>query len=264
MNNEPTEEPTGNPDAADVIAPNPEQARELMKCVRGEEAPRYCGAKRRGGGTCKLPPLTGKTRCRLHGGATPSGPQASRFKHGLYSKAVPKNLKQSFNNLISDPALLEGRAEVALMQLRLTQLSGRVQSNESGRAWAQLKALFTRFKQANEEENQEGMLAALNEMSVLVDGEVNDEAAWEELSEFVEKATKIAEREWKRVLANRQVISIEQVHAIAAALIAAVNAHVKDTQTRIAIAEHFGRLNVVNVQPLESSSEHTDTSEPLG
>lgn len=264
MNTDETENAADHPAETEATAPNTDQARELMKCVRGEEAPRYCGAKTRGGGKCKKAPLEGRTRCKLHGGASLRGPESKTFKHGLYSKAVPKNLKTNFTNLLSDPNLLEGRAEVALMQLRLTQLSGRVQSNESGRAWAQLKALFTRFKAANEEENQEGMLAALNEMSLLVDGEVNDEAAWEELSEFVEKATRIAEREWKRVLANRQVISIEQVHAIAAALIAAVNANVKDTQTRLAIAEHFRRLNVVNVQPLERSGPDADVGEPIG
>lgn len=30
-----------------------------------------CGARTRGGGTCKKPPLDGTTRCRLHGGASP-------------------------------------------------------------------------------------------------------------------------------------------------------------------------------------------------
>jgi hypothetical protein len=31
-----------------------------------------CGARTRGGGTCKKPPLAGATRCRLHGGASPN------------------------------------------------------------------------------------------------------------------------------------------------------------------------------------------------
>lgn len=255
--------PEGTENAEATIPPRAASA-AVMECVKGEEAPKLCGAKTRQGGTCKRAPLIGRTRCKLHGGATPRGQDSPHYKTGLYQRHLPKNLKKSFNDLMSDPNLLEGKAEVALMQLRLTQLSGRVQCNESGVAWARLKELFTRFKAANDEENQEGMIAALNEMSVLVDGEVNDEAAWAELTEFVEKATRIAEREWKRVLANRQVISIEQVHAIAAALIGAVNAHVKDTQTRLAIAEHFGRLNVVNVQPLEPSRDDTDTSESVG
>ena len=33
--------------------------------------PPVCGAKTRGGGTCKNPPVTGATRCRMHGGASP-------------------------------------------------------------------------------------------------------------------------------------------------------------------------------------------------
>lgn len=259
---------TDPPTAANPRLPRPTSEGEgaaLMECVKPDAEPKRCGAKLRNkNAVCRQWGIQPSGRCRLHGGVTPRGPDAGAFKHGLYSKALPKNLKKSFESLTNDPNLLEGRAEVALMQLRLTQLSGRVQCNESGRAWAQLKALFTRFKAANDEENQAGMLAALNEMSVLVDGEVNDEAAWAELTEYVDKATRVAEREWKRVIANRQVVTVEQVHAIAAALIAAVNANVKDTQTRLAIAEHFKRLNVVAVQPLLSTGSGTDVAEPVG
>src|SRR3954447_12145015 len=44
-----------------------------------------CGAMNRQGQPCKVPPMTGKTRCRLHGGKTPTGTKGNR-KHGLYSQ----------------------------------------------------------------------------------------------------------------------------------------------------------------------------------
>ncbi|MDJ1007869.1 MAG: HGGxSTG domain-containing protein [Paracoccaceae bacterium] len=47
-----------------------------------------CGAKTRKGTPCQAPAVTGKRRCRMHGGAKGSGaPLGNRnaFKHGLYT-----------------------------------------------------------------------------------------------------------------------------------------------------------------------------------
>lgn len=45
-----------------------------------------CGAKTRAGTPCKRWPLTFRSRCRLHGGASYSGIASPSFKHGQYSK----------------------------------------------------------------------------------------------------------------------------------------------------------------------------------
>jgi hypothetical protein len=231
-----------------------------MACAKPEETgPRLCGAKTRSGGTCKLAPLTGQTRCKLHGGATPSGKDSPHFKHGFYAKALPKDLKANFEKLLADPQLLEGRSEVALMQLRLQRLSARVNSNESGRAWRTLQDTFNLFREANDAGNQEGMLAALNRMNEIVAGEVNDENAWAELTDFIEKATKVAEREWKRILANRQVVTTEQVRLIVASLTQAVLLYVKEPEARQQIAEHVNRLRVIEpVQPTTADGNRGD------
>jgi hypothetical protein len=244
MNDDDTEEPKVNPIEEPL---NPTLAGELMACARGDAKPKpsVCGAKTRNGGKCQKAPLEGRTRCKLHGGATPTGAASPHFKHGMYTKVLPKNLKANFDKLMSDPQLLEGRAETSLMQLRLTQLAGRVQCNESGSAWRELQAIFARFRTANDAGDQTGMLAELNRMNELVNGEVNDEAAWQELTEFVEKATRVAEREWKRVLANRQVATVEQVQAIVKSLSGAVLLYVSDPTTRQKIAEHVNRLRII-------------------
>ena len=54
-----------------------------------------CGAKTRGGAPCKKHPITGRKRCRLHGGRstgpkTPEGlarMRAAKTKHGLFTAA---------------------------------------------------------------------------------------------------------------------------------------------------------------------------------
>jgi hypothetical protein len=53
------------------------------------QAPR-CGAKTRAGHSCKQAAVSGRARCRMHGGATGSGgPRGNRngnFKHGLCTR----------------------------------------------------------------------------------------------------------------------------------------------------------------------------------
>jgi len=48
-----------------------------------------CGAKTRSGGPCRSPAVSGKKRCRMHGGAPGSGaPKQNQnaLKHGLFTQ----------------------------------------------------------------------------------------------------------------------------------------------------------------------------------
>ena len=48
-----------------------------------------CGAKTRCGGACRSPAVSGRQRCRMHGGAQGSGaPRGNRNarKHGLFTR----------------------------------------------------------------------------------------------------------------------------------------------------------------------------------
>jgi hypothetical protein len=53
------------------------------------KAPR-CGAKTRSGQLCRQAAVTGRSRCRMHGGARgsggPLGKRNGKFKHGLHSR----------------------------------------------------------------------------------------------------------------------------------------------------------------------------------
>lgn len=50
-----------------------------------------CGAKTRSGSACKSPAVSGRQRCRMHGGARRSGAppgNQNAWKHGYYSRAA--------------------------------------------------------------------------------------------------------------------------------------------------------------------------------
>jgi hypothetical protein len=61
------------------LAHEPEQLRRVARC----------GARTRSGTPCRSPAVTGRRRCRMHGGAPGSGgPKGSRngnYKHGRYT-----------------------------------------------------------------------------------------------------------------------------------------------------------------------------------
>lgn len=79
-----------------------------------EPIPGRCGARTRGDepGYCARFPESGRTRCRLHGGATPR----------VHVRASPET-KARLAELLADPDLLEARAAVALSQLGVERLA---------------------------------------------------------------------------------------------------------------------------------------------
>ena len=64
----------------------------------GFAACRRCGARTRTtGAPCKAPAMKGKTRCRLHGGASPGAPKGERngnYKHGRRSREAETQRRQ--------------------------------------------------------------------------------------------------------------------------------------------------------------------------
>lgn len=61
-----------------------------------------CGAKTRNGSPCRAPAVTGKQRCRMHGGAAGTGaPQGNQnaLKHGLSTRQMIE-LRKAVNALL--------------------------------------------------------------------------------------------------------------------------------------------------------------------
>ena len=72
------------------MAHDPIRQADIARRLANLAKARRCGAKTRTGHPCKQAAVTGRTRCRMHGGAKGSGgPQGNRngnFKHGLHTR----------------------------------------------------------------------------------------------------------------------------------------------------------------------------------
>jgi hypothetical protein len=156
-----------------------------------------CGAKTRAGTPCQIPPVNGRTRCRLHGGATPRGPAIGpAFKHGRYSRDLPTRLAARLAESEADPNQTSVREEAALIQTRITDLLERLDQD----------------------------------MPETVVREI-----WREIQELIEHKRKLAESEIRRVALSQRVMTPEQAAVLTATLTDAVFRNVHDRDTLEAI-----------------------------
>ncbi len=61
-----------------------------------------CCARTRNGAPCQAPAVTGKKRCRMHGGAAGSGApkgNTNALKHGYYSRAA-REMRREINAIV--------------------------------------------------------------------------------------------------------------------------------------------------------------------
>ena len=118
--------PKTQPYGARKIAHNPAGS---VKPLRGK-----CGAKLRGSKParyCKRDPLHGKTRCKLHGGATPTGLDSPHIRTGLRSRFLPKGLKERYEQARADQRLMQIREDVALIEALLQTFTGKLKEGKA-------------------------------------------------------------------------------------------------------------------------------------
>jgi len=80
-----------------------------------------CGATKKDGTPCQNAPVTGRERCRMHGGKQPRGHEHHNFKHGLFSKYVGSQLNDIISELdeLSDEEIVSPLYELKLYQALL-------------------------------------------------------------------------------------------------------------------------------------------------
>ena len=72
---------------------------------------------------CKNYVVHGRSKCRLHGGATPRGVASPHFKHGRYSQDLPTKISVSMQKGQLPLDLLQSHDELALCDSRIQELT---------------------------------------------------------------------------------------------------------------------------------------------
>lgn len=198
-----------------------------------------CNGHNRDGSLCRRSAVNTSTKCRAHGGATPRGIASPHFKDGSRSKYLPMRLRESYHEALTDPELLNLRGDIALLDARLNDVLGRVDTGESGQRWLELREQKVALIAARRANNTNAVNAALNELFTLIDTGAPDIESWQEIQQLLEQRRKLVETERRRLVDMQQMITAEQATLLFTALLASVKRHVKDYDTLNAIQSEF-------------------------
>lgn len=210
--------------------PREQTARVYVECLDCGHKWQICGVrlKRDPKTRCGRPPIAGRRRCRMHGGAAKRGAAHHKHKGCGYSQDLPDRLADRYEAAIRDPELLSCRAEVALLHARVVELVKRLHTGESGSLWRRLRQVFDSLQEAMRSKDTEKVGEMLTEMGKIVKQGAKDERVWAQLIGTIDAKTRLSDREVNRLRVTQQIITAEQAMTLVAALAAAVRRAVPD------------------------------------
>lgn len=204
---------------------------------------RKCNAtSKRTGDRCGANAMSGSDKCYHHGGKSLSGIASPAYKTGRYSKVLPARMASRYAESKNDAQLLELRDEVGLIDARIVDLLGRVDTGESGRVWKELKAAHVELVEANTKGDSIGVVTAMFSIGTLIGEGADDYAAWNEVLAVVEQRRRMVESERKRLVELQAHINVEQAMLMIGALTGIIRTHVTDTRTLAAISAEFDKI----------------------
>lgn len=200
-----------------------------------------CKGHRKDGTPCRRPPSRGKNVCNSHGAKSKAGAESPAFKHGRYSSALPDRLLERYRNAVEDPELLDLTQQIAVMDARLHELLGRVDSGESGAIWKAMKAAYKDWQAEKRKKNGDPQAAEAHLVAMIEKG-FADNAAWIDVFEVFELRRVAVQTDSRRRKELQDSISSQQALTLMAAMVEAVRRHVSDTNTLQAISIEFTGL----------------------
>lgn len=230
-----------------------------------KEAPRRCKAHNRSGQQCGRKPTPGREVCRLHGGATPVGLASANFKHGRYSKHLPKDMEAAFFDAVADPDFLSQRSEIAMMTSRIETLlnAAKEQSGGSSESWKELRTVWRDLNKvlrdgvearknnnkAETERCDREYQELFRRVGKIIDGAYEADRLVTSALRLLEPRRHLVESERRRIVEQAQVIEISRVAILVELLADGVRKHVRDEIVLAAIGREF--TSVLGATPLQ-------------
>lgn len=199
-------------------------------------------AKSRDRARCRQPRVPGRTVCRYHGGRTPRGVNHPNYRGRGRAKDLPRGLTPAYERAIKDPDALSLKSDVALWEVRIGELLGRLSGGESGALWTRLKDAWAGLEAAKDTGDCPTVALRVGEIGRLIAGGVDDDAVWRQLGEAINEKGRAAQREWRRLRDLQMVMPADRVLLLVASVMHSVKRHVTDRQALAGISRDIADL----------------------
>ena len=197
----------------------PEEEYNLDECPDCGE-PRYC---------CETVPEPG-LRCKFHGGKSLKGSASPRFVSGRWSKYMPLHLLEKYHEAAQDTELLAVRQDIAMLDARIADLLGRVDTGLSAEIFEEAGKALNAYKTAKAAHDAVNAKVHMRTLEQLIFKGKTDYAAWEDVRRLMEQRRKLIETEMRRLEKMQQFITAEEVAALISAIGHTAKRVIKDPQ----------------------------------
>lgn len=195
-----------------------------------------CEAKsKQSGEQCKRHAVPGKRVCAMHGGKSLAGIASRTFKTGRYSKYLPANLVEKYQEALQDSNLESLNSELALINARIAHVLSSIPTSEIGETWRRLRQVYESLRHAMNDENAVGTIQALQEMGDLITQGLDEYQRWKEVYELVELRRRLSETERRRLVDMQQYMTSQQAMVLVGTLLGIIKARVDDRNILAAI-----------------------------
>lgn len=171
------------------------------------------------------------------------GVDSPTFRHGRYSKHLPDQLSTRYQEALNDANLICLEDEIALIDSRMGRQLDLLQRTGINEAmFIRMKQLYDRFQHHTNSGNLRYAMRAINELGALLDQGADATIAWTEINELMEQRRKMVETERKRLLDEDQVITIDKLMVLVAALVDIIRRNVASREERAAVSDEIRLL----------------------
>jgi glycine/D-amino acid oxidase-like deaminating enzyme len=216
---------------------------------------RLCGATTRRGTSCQNPAMK-NGRCRMHGGTTPRGVELPQFRTGRYSKALPDRMVERYEKALADEERHDLADEIALAEMKVDDLLTKMDRGESDELWIQLR---DRVRQIRRTQDQDRRTVLLGELFSIISRGGTEAMGWRDVERWVTRKQRVVETDMRVAQTKQEMVSIEEVMALAGGILDAIRRHVEDQATRKALARDIRALGTQGaVVPLRRDGEESE------
>lgn len=198
---------------------------------------------KRSGERCKRHASKGRNVCAIHGGKSLVGRDLPQFRHGRYSKYLPDNLAERYNEALANPDLISLEDDIALIESRLTlQLDAVRGAGADENLLHRLREMYGQFRRHTNAGNQEGAIQAITALGELLFQGADTRVAWDEVNSLIEQRRKLVETERKRLIDENQMITVDRLMILVAAIVDIIRRNVVSKEERAAVASEIRLL----------------------
>lgn len=183
---------------------------------------------KRTGQRCKGPAIYGSRtqKCRMHGGGAGIGAENPAFKSGRYSRYLPSDMLELYSSALSNPDILEMADHIALLEARIQKILADNQGGDPVPRWSEILDLFNSIE-AMVDTGDRGLIAgAFDSARKALHAGMRWDSTWNQVADTMEQLRKMTDTEIKRKRELNQMVPIERIVILMAAVAAAVKRNV--------------------------------------